>query len=397
MKSDRRLLLSQEEMTIVDAPEPAEVLVPLNKSSSDSIRLKLRVGDHLITGNEIVPGLFSPVSGTIINIEPLIMRDREVSSLRIKLDEKDEQDSEVKAEPDFLKMNPGEIVQILNRANLGFNESLESLDTVIVSVVEQDPLSMVQQQLWRENKFLTLEGLRLIKHLLSARKIIFALPLNLSESGAEIPADVAEIFLVKPQYPMGLPEILIADISRSVDLGKCGFINVEKLIAAVLALKEGKPFVHKVITVVGKEWKKNLRIRMGTRIKDIFTDNELHDDDKLILGSPLRGETVYHTDIPVGDDIDLICLQDSSQVILNENRPCMSCGKCVRACPVQLDVNLICRFSEFSLFEKCRELDVFDCIECGLCAYNCPSRRSLVQFIKLAKSELQKIKGEVES
>jgi electron transport complex protein RnfC len=397
MKPDRCLRLSQEEMTIVDAPEPAEVLIPLNKSSSDSNRLRLKAGDHLITGNEILPGLFSPVSGTIINIEPLIMRDREVSSLRIKLDEKDEQDPEIKAEPDFLKMNPGEMVKILNRANLGFNESLESLDTVIVSIVDQDPLSMVQQQLWRENKFLTLEGLRLIKHLLSARKIIFAIPLNLSESGAEIPADVAEIFLVKPQYPMGLPEVLIADISRSVDLGKCGFINVEKLIAAVVALKEGKPFVHKVITVVGKEWKKNLRIRIGTRIKDIFKDNELHDDDKLILGSPLRGETVYHTDIPVGDDIDLICLQDSSQVILNENRPCMSCGKCVRVCPVQLDVNLICRFSEFSLFENCRELDVFDCIECGLCAYNCPSRRSLVQFIKLAKSELQKIKEEVES
>jgi len=327
----------------------------------------------------------------------LIMRDREVSSLRIELDEKEEHDSEIKAEPDFLKKKPVEIVKILNRANLGFNESLEPMDTVVISIVEQDPLSLVQQQMWRENKFLTLEGLQLIKHVSSARKIILAIPQNLSESAAEIPADVAEVFLVKPHYPMGLPEVLIAEISRTIDMGKCGFMNVEKMIAAVVALKEGKPFVHKVITVVGKNQKRNLRIRMGTRIKDIFQSDELSANDKLIFGSPLRGDTVYHTDIPVGDDIDLIYIQDSAQVILNENRPCMSCGKCVQVCPVQLDVNLICRFSEFSIFEKCQELGINNCFECGLCAYNCPSGRSLVQFIKLAKSELKRVQGEAES
>ena len=99
----------------------------------------------------------------------------------------------------------------------------------------------------------------------------------------------------------------------------------------------------------------------------------------------------------MGDDIDLIYIQDSDQVILNENRPCMSCGKCVQVCPVQLDVNLICRFSEFSIFEKCQELGINNCFECGLCAYNCPSGRSLVQFIKLAKSELKRVQGEAES
>lgn len=240
MRSDKHLQLSQEEITIIDAPEPAEVLIPLEKSGSNNNRIRLKVGDHLDTGNEILPGLFSPVSGTIKNIEPLIVRNGEVSSLRVELDEKEEQDSEIKAEPDFRIKKPVEIVKILNRANLGFNKSLEPMDTVVISVIEQDPLSLVQQQIWRENKFLTLEGLRLIKHLSSARKIIFAIPQNLSESAAEIPPDAAEVFLVKPYYPMGLPEVLIAEISRTIDVGKCGFMNAEKMIAAVVALKEGK-------------------------------------------------------------------------------------------------------------------------------------------------------------
>ena len=136
---------------------------------------------------------------------------------------------------------------------------------------------------------------------------------------------------------------------------------------------------------------------MGTLVKDICQKTGIDTNDKLILGGPFRGYSGYHTIIPVGNDIDLIYIQDSSEVVLNENKPCINCGKCVRVCPVKLDVNLICRFSEFSLFEKCQELDVFDCIECGLCAYYCPSGRSLVQFIKLAKSELKKIQGETES
>ncbi len=397
MKTNDHLTLSQEDIAIIDAPDPTEVLIPLIGFDSNQAQLNLRVGDQLKTGYEILPGLYSTVTGTIKSIDPLMMRDEEFSAFRVELDEKEQLDPEIKAEPDFLKKDPAEILKNLNRANLGFRDNLEPLETMIISAVEQDPLSLAQQQIWRENKYLTLEGLRLIKYLTSARKVIFAIPQNLSDLGTEIPGDVAEVFPVKPQYPNGLPEILISDICRTGQVGKCGFMNVEKLTAAVVALKEGKPFVHKVITVVEKNQKKNIRVRMGTLVKDICQKTGIDTNDKLILGGPFRGYSGYHTIIPVGDDIDLIYIQDSSEVVLNENKPCINCGKCVRVCPVKLDVNLICRFSEFSLFEKCQELDVFDCIECGLCAYYCPSGRSLVQFIKLAKSELKKIQGETES
>jgi electron transport complex protein RnfC len=35
------------------------------------------------------------------------------------------------------------------------------------------------------------------------------------------------------------------------------------------------------------------------------------------------------------------------------------------------------------------DYNVADCIECGCCAYVCPSRIYLVQYFKVAKKELQ--------
>ena len=33
---------------------------------------------------------------------------------------------------------------------------------------------------------------------------------------------------------------------------------------------------------------------------------------------------------------------------------------------------------------------VMDCLECGSCAYVCPARRPLVQYMRRAKTELRK-------
>jgi electron transport complex protein RnfC len=61
---------------------------------------------------------------------------------------------------------------------------------------------------------------------------------------------------------------------------------------------------------------------------------------------------------------------------------------------VDLDINLIARYAEFSLFEKALDLGGNDCFECGLCAYVCPAARSLVQLVRLAKHEAEKIQNE---
>jgi electron transport complex protein RnfC len=395
MKPMKGLSLNCVETAISDAPAPSEVLIPLRGYDGKG-KLKIKEEDSVVTGQQLMPGVFSTVTGKVSRIQPLLTADGEFTALRIEVSGKEENHPDIKKDPDYLAAAPAELLEKLNRANLGFREELGSIDTVVVSAVDTDPLHAVYHQVLRENKDQVIEGLKLIKHLTSAKQVVLVVPEPLYNLVSEAAGTGISVHAVKPVYPNGLPEILLKQLANRYPLNNHLFLRVEKLAAAVNALREGKPFVHKVVTVIDGEKIENYRVPIGTPVAELLKEHHLKSGDKLIIGGSLRGFACFDMDIPIDENMDSIYIQDAREVIDSPNHPCMSCGRCVKACPVDLDVNLICRYSEFSIFEKCVEMEIDDCIECGLCAYNCPSGRSLVQFIRLAKAEAQRLEEDVE-
>jgi electron transport complex protein RnfC len=397
-----KLALNCDELKISDAPEPKEVLLPLKDFDKEKDKHRLKEGKRVITGEPIGRDVFSTVTGRVKGVEPVFTGAGQLTVVRIEVSEEEEIDStlelKTRKELTLLERDPVDLLEKLNRANLGFCRELEKVQTVIVSAVDADLLTAVNQQVLRENKDLVKEGLKLIRHLTSARQVVLAVPDPLGEAAADITGDSIDIFKVKPFYPNSLPEILVRDLARIYHFHSHVFLKVEKLVAVVKALQENRPFVHKVVTVIDEDGAENFRVRIGTPLKDIlkFKESDLKTSEKIIIGGPFRGYTCFNTDIPVTEDMDSIYVQPVEQTVHYHNNQCMNCGKCVKVCPVNLDVNMICRYSEFSLFEECREMAVEVCIECGLCAYYCPSGRSLVQFIRLAKSEIEKLEKEGE-
>jgi electron transport complex protein RnfC len=392
-----KLALNCNEMKISDAPEPKEVLLPLIEFDKNKDKQRFIEGKRVITGEAIGRGVFSTVTGTVKGVGPVFTGAGQLTAVRIEVSEEEEFDaalqSKKKTELTLLERDPFELLEKLNRANLGFCQELEKVHTVIVSAVDGDLLTAVSQQVLRENKDLVKEGLKLVQHLTAARRVVLAVPGPLGEMASDIVGDSIDIYKVKPYYPNSLPEILVRDIARIYNFDSHIFLKVEKVVAAVRALQEDQPFIHKVVTVIDEDGAENFRVRIGTPLKDILKlkDCHLKEGDKIIIGGPFRGYTTFSTDIPVTGDMDSIYVQPLDETVHYHNNQCLNCGRCVKVCPVNLDVNLIGRYSEFSLFEDCREMGVDICIECGLCAYHCPSGRSLVQFIRLAKSEIEKI------
>lgn len=384
------LLLKSNEMKITEVPEPKEVLLPLKGFTGE---LKVKEGAGIVTGEEIAPGIYSTVTGTVKRIETLSAADVDLTALRIEVSE-DKVDPAIKAEANYLEKDAAKLLDKLNRANLSLQDDFTGIETVIVGAVDMEPLSASYQQFLRENPDTVVEGLKLIKHLTSAKKVILALPEPLQGAAPGIASDIADVFSVPPVFPNGLPEILARDVGKKYGAGKTAYLKIETLIAAVSALQDGKPFTHKVLTVVGKGKSKNVRVRIGTPVKDVLQDMEPGENGKVIIGGPMMGNPCYDTETPITGDVDMVYVQESGEVVKNENNQCMNCGKCVNVCPAHLSVNLISRYSEFSLFEQCGDMGIQYCIECGLCAYYCPSGRSLVQFIRLAKAELEKIEAE---
>jgi electron transport complex protein RnfC len=389
-------------MKISDAPEPKEVLIPLIGFDKNKDKLRMKEGKRVITGEPITRDIFSTVTGTFKGIEPVFTGAGELTAVRIEVSEVEDFDAALemraKKELTLFERDPVDLMKKLNRSNLGFCQELGEVQAAIVSAVDADLLTAVSQQVLREDKDLVKEGLKLVQHLTGAGRVILAVPGPLWDMVSDIAGDSIDIYKVKPFYPNGLPEILVRDMARVYNFHSHVFLKVEKLVAAVKALEEDLPFVHKVVTVIDEDGAENFRVRIGTPVRNLLKLKECHlkEGDKVIIGGPFRGYTSFSTDIPITEDMDSIYVQSLDETVNYHNNQCMNCGRCVKVCPVNLDVNLIGRYSEFSLFEQCSEMGVDVCIECGLCAYHCPSGRSLVQFIRLAKSEIEKIEEEGE-
>jgi electron transport complex protein RnfC len=70
---------------------------------------------------------------------------------------------------------------------------------------------------------------------------------------------------------------------------------------------------------------------------------------------------------------------------------CIRCGKCVDACPMGLEPYLLKQLSQLERYEECEVNAIMDCIECGSCSFTCPANLPLLDYIKLGKTELNKI------
>ena len=57
-----------------------------------------------------------------------------------------------------------------------------------------------------------------------------------------------------------------------------------------------------------------------------------------------------------------------------------------------LEPYLLMAFGERELFEQMEEERTMDCMECGSCSYICPASRPLLDYIRLGKAEINKIR-----
>ena len=69
-----------------------------------------------------------------------------------------------------------------------------------------------------------------------------------------------------------------------------------------------------------------------------------------------------------------------------ERRACVSCTYCQPVCPVGLIPHLLHKHVDKEIINKrLAEYKIFDCVECGLCTYVCPSKLELCNVMKNTK------------
>ncbi len=111
--------------------------------------------------------------------------------------------------------------------------------------------------------------------------------------------------------------------------------------------------------------------------------NAGQDAGKLIAGGPMMGIAIYDTAVPVQKSTSgILALKKESAVTGTQ---CLSCGRCVKACPMGLVPAWLNKNVIMANFEAAEKNGALECVECGSCAYICPAKFNITSNIRSAK------------
>ena len=209
-----------------------------------------------------------------------------------------------------------------------------------------------------------------------------------------------EVMPLQMKYPQGGEKQLIEAVTgRQVppppalpaNVG-CVVQNVGTVFAIYEAVMKNKPLIERIVTVTGKSVKKpcNLRVRMGTPVSQLleYAGGMPEDTGKLISGGPMMGRPLLDDTAPVVKGTSGVLMIPQEEAARREERNCIRCAKCVQACPMGLEPYLLASASTAQDWQCAEENWIMSCIECGCCQSTCPSRRPLLDWVRLAKNRV---------
>ena len=209
-----------------------------------------------------------------------------------------------------------------------------------------------------------------------------------------------EVVTLPSRYPQGAEKVLIEQCTgRQVPPGKlpsdvgCIVMNVASAGFLGGYLKNGIPLTTKRVTVDGSAITeaKNVRVPIGAPIKDIiaFCGGYKGTPAKLISGGPMMGTALMTDDFPVLKQNNAFLAFDEAEAKSLEPTACISCGRCVNACPMNLMPTKLEAATIYKRVDDLKKYSVMTCMECGCCAFVCPANRKLVQSMRIGKAILR--------
>jgi len=407
---------------------PAQAVFPLSQHIGAPAVPCVQKGDSVLVGTRIAePGGFmsasihSSVSGKVAKIDSIV----DASGLRkpaIFIDvEGDEWDPSIdRSEKLVLQstMSREEIVErikncgIVGMGGACFPTHVKlcppkefTIDTLIINAVECEPYLTADHRLLLEYPDQIVIGIKVILKVLGIDRAVIGIEENKPDAIELMRSKISmvsgiEVMPLKMKYPQGGEKQLIEAVTgRQVppppalpaSVG-CVVQNVGTVFAIYEAVMKNKPLIDRIVTVTGKEVTNpcNLKVRMGTPVSQLieYAGGMPADTGKLISGGPMMGRPLLDDTAPVVKGTSGVLMLPRSEAARREERNCIRCAKCVQACPMGLEPYLLATASERSEWAVAEENWIMSCIECGCCQSTCPSRRPLLDWVRLAKNRV---------
>ncbi|PIE56219.1 MAG: electron transport complex subunit RsxC [Desulfobulbus propionicus] len=282
------------------------------------------------------------------------------------------------------------------------------IDTLLLNGAECEPYITADYRQMMERPEGIIEGAEIILKILGINSCAIGIESNKPaaiERMTEVASRVKEVDIrvipLQVKYPQGSEKQLIQAITgRKVPAmalpAAVGVVvhNVATALAICDAVTLEKPFYEKVVTISGQGIARqaNLMVKIGTKVSDIveYLGGITPALSKVVLGGPMMGFAVSTLDIPVTKTTSSVLFLTDKEIDTRPHSPCIRCGWCLDACPMGLEPKEIAIHVEAGRAADTEQFGVFECFECGSCAYICPAKRPLVQFIRLAKMKCKR-------
>ena len=293
------------------------------------------------------------------------------------------------------------------KVKLNIGENVE-IDTLVINAAECEPYITSDYRECIEGYEDVVEGVYLLKETLKIPNAIICVESNKKtaiEKLYEIATDkrdvddTVKVMRLPTKYPQGAEKVIIYSATgRKVPAGKlpsdvgCIVMNVTSIATLYRFITTGMPLVAKRLTVDGNAVSepKNVIVPIGTPIKELlqFVGGIDEDADEIIMGGPMMGIDVCDENAVVEKRNNAITVMKSSKA--PNQTACIRCGRCAKACPMQLYPSMVESAVNHSKTEMLKNLNINYCMECGSCSFVCPASRPLTQVMRLAKATLRK-------
>lgn len=401
---------------------PERVVLPLSQHIGGPAKAVVKPGDQVLKGQMVAEAtgfvsvpVHASISGTVKEIfvrsTPL---GRQCEHLAIESDGRDEPVVTLGKGRDWESMKREEIVDAIREGGLvgmggaAFPTHVKlspppdaHIDTLVINGVECEPFLTIDGRMMLEYPKEITEGIRILKKALGVQRVIVGIEANKKPAFAAMRAacrrdsDIT-VQMLEVKYPQGAEKQLIdALIGRKVPSGKLpldvGVVvqNVTTAYMTYQAVAKSTPLIERPLTVTGDgiERPANLIVPIGVSIGEVIARQGLKETTrKIIMGGPMMGVAVFDPELSVVKGTSgLLALVEG---VLTVTHPCIRCGRCVEVCPLAEHAPAIVAAVKEGRVEDYDALHVMDCVECGSCAFQCPARRPLIHYTKMAKAEL---------
>ncbi len=403
---------------------PSKVIIPMVQHLGAPCQPLVKKGDMVKVGQIlgdtdafVSAPIHSSVSGTVSAVESrIISGSKPIVCVEIKPDGLQETDAGirppvVKSREDFLKAVRASGMTGLGGAGFPTHVKLNppkeaKVDTLIINAAECEPYITSDYRECLENTAGVIEGIEQVLKWAGIPRAFIGIEDNKPEAVEKLKEAVKaksplSVVSLPARYPQGAEKMLIFALTgRQVPPGKlpadagCIVMNVASVAFIAAYLKTGMPLIKKRITVDGSAVKnpRNVEALIGTPVGEVFDfcGGVESEPSKVIMGGPMMGVALYSMDLPVLKNTNALLALSEQEGRIPQEGPCIRCGRCVRACPMNLLPLDIDRLAKANSFEELNKYHVQDCIECGSCVYACPAKRLIVQSVRLGKDALRR-------